>query len=61
MAQKNDFYSEERVAFVTFIRQNLKDEKFIKSCMWRTPPSHMVVKIDFNQKNEENQKKVKIF
>ena len=61
MAQKNNFYSEERVAFVKYIRKNLKDEKFIKSCLWRTPPSQMVVKIDFNQKNEENQKKVEDF
>ena len=61
MAEKNTFYSEERVAFVTFVRKNLKHEKFIKSCLWRTPPSQMVVKIDFNQKNEENQKKVEEF
>ena len=61
MAAKNTFYSEERVAFVTFIRKNLKDEKFIKSCLWRTPPSQMVVKVDFNEKNEENQKKVEDF
>ena len=61
MAEKNTFYSEERVEFVTYIRKNLKNEKFIKSCLWRTPPSQMVVKIDFNQKNEENQKKVEDF
>ena len=60
MAQ-NTFNLEERMAFVKFVRKNLKNEKFIKSCLWRTLPSQMEVKIDFNQKNQENQKKVEDF
>ena len=60
MAQ-NNFYLEERLAFVKYVRKNLKNEKFIKSCLWSASPSQMEVKIDFNQKNEENQKKVEDF
>ena len=58
---KNTFNLDERLMFVKAVRKNLKNEEFIKSCLWRTSPSQMEIKIDFNQKNEENQKKVEDF
>ena len=57
----NTFYSEERVKFVKFIRKNLKDEDFITSCLWKTTPSQMIIKIDYKIKNDRTEKKVEQF
>ena len=57
----NTFYSEERVNFVKFIRKNLKDKDFIKSCLWKTSPSEMAIFIDFKIKNDQNEKKIEEF
>ena len=60
-SNNNTFYSEERVKFVKFIRKNLKNEDFITSCLWRTTPSQMIIKIDYKFKNDHTEKKVEQF
>ena len=57
----NTFYSEERVKFVKFIRKNLKNEDFIASCLWKTSPSKMIIKIDYKIKTDFTEKKVEQF
>ena len=61
MAQ-NNFFDEERLEFVRNVRENLKNEPYIDSCLWKTSPSKMIIKIVYKKEDDdENGKKVETF
>ena len=59
--EQNIFFEKERVKFLKYLRKNLKYEKIVDSCLWRTCPSHIILKIIYKEIDTSDQFRIEHF
>ena len=59
--EQNIFFEKERVKFLKYLRKNLKYEKIVDSCLWRTCPSLIILKIIYKEIDTSDQFRIEHF